>query len=434
MRARICIHRLDLFIDLIEHNLKATPLKSNIDEQRRQHIIKDLKILDTEPEQVFEDITYLASTVCRTPVSFLSLIDKDRLWFKSTRGIAIQEIYLDASICTHVAEEGRPIVVPDTMNDPRFRNLDLVQGPPYIRFYAGVPLVSQEGVILGTLCVVDFAPRVLASEDLQLLQALARQVMGQLELRRSQRRFQEQQESLIHQAKLASLGEMAASIAHEINNPLTIINGHVGLLRRILGNLPEAGSTKADQYLEGIEKNVHRTDKIIRGLKALSRDGRNDVFEAVDLAGTIINVNSLMSEKFKNHDIDIRKNVSTKDTWLECRSVQVEQIIINLLSNAFDAIHELSEKWVEIAVFEEGRDLLIRITDSGTGVPEAIQNKIMQPFFTTKQTGQGTGLGLSISKAIAEEHGGSLELDLIAKNTCFVLRLPRNQGGMKKSS
>lgn len=414
--------------------MKAQHLEFNTDEELRLRVLKEYKILDTEAEQAFDDITYLASTVCRTPISLVTLIDKDRQWFKSHRGTSLQQTPLDTSMCAHVVRDRSPLIVPDITNDPRFRDMALMKGAPFIRFYAGVPLFSAEGAALGALCVIDLEPRLITSEQLQTLQALARQVMAQMELRRGKFMFQDQQASLVHKTKLASLGEMAASIAHEINNPLTIINGNVGLLRRILAHASDLNHPKANQYLDSIEKTVHRIDKIIRGLKALSRDGFNDPFEMVDLAGSIINANSLMREKFKYHGIEIRENVPTRGAWLECRSVQIEQIIINLLSNAFDAIRELPEKWVDISIFDEGYNWVIRITDSGKGIPESMQNKIMQPFFTTKEMNQGTGLGLSISKAIAEEHGGSLELDPIAKHTCFVLTLPKNQKNRQKNS
>lgn len=409
-------------------------MEFNTDEQLRLRVLKDYKILDSEAEQAYDDITYLASTICRTPISLVSFIDKDRQWFKSHRGTSLQQTSLDTSICACVAQDRQPMIVPDTMNDPRFRDMELMKGPPFIRFYAGVPLISPEGVGLGALCVIDLEPRLLTSEQIQTLTALARQVVALMELRKSKSQFNDQQAKLVHKTKLASLGEMAASIAHEINNPLTIINGNVGLLRRILSHIPEGRLPKANQYLESIEKTVHRIDKIIRGLKALSRDGFNDPYETVDLTTSIINANSLNREKFIYHGIELRQSLPAAGALIECRSVQIEQVIINLLSNSFDAVRDLPQKWVDIAVFDEGDSWVIRITDSGQGIPENLQEKVMQPFFTTKEIHQGTGLGLSISKAIAEEHGGSLELDPIAKNTCFVLTLPKKQTGVRRNS
>ncbi len=409
-------------------------MELNTDEQLRLRVLKDYQILDSEAEQAYDDITYLASAICRTPISLVSFIDRDRQWFKSHRGSSLQQTSLDTSICAYVARDRQPMIVPDTMNDPRFRDLELMRGPPFIRFYAGVPLISPEGIGLGALCVMDIEPRFMTSEQMKTLTVLARQVVALLELRKSKSQFNDQRAKLVHKTKLASLGEMAASIAHEINNPLTIINGNVGLLRRIFSHIPEGHLPKANQYLESIEKTVHRIDKIIRGLKALSRDGFSDLYETVDLTTSIINANSLNGEKFIYHGIEIRQNLPAAGAPIECRPVQIEQIIINLMSNSFDAVRDLPQKWVDITVFDNRDFWVIRITDSGPGIAENMQERIMQPFFTTKEMHQGTGLGLSISKAIAEEHGGRLELDSIAKNTCFVLTLPKKQMGFRKSS
>lgn len=401
------------------------------DEQLRLRTLHDYKILDTEPEQAYDDLTNLASLICRTPLSLVSLIDSDRQWFKSHRGTSLQQTSLDTSICACVARERKMLIVPDASQDPRFKDMELVKGPPFIKFYAGVPLISPEGQVLGALCVIDLEPRLLTTEQLESLQSLARQVMTHLELHKSKLQVEEQQARLVHKRKLASIGRVAASIAHEINNPLTIINGNVGLIRRVLGHLTDTGSVKTNQYLDSIEKTVHRIDKIIRGLKAISRDGSGDPFEEIDLAGSVVNAISLLREKFIYHGIELREFIPARGTMLECRSVQVEQIIINLLSNAFDAIRDADKKWVEISVVDGGSAWILKVIDSGDGIPESMQEKIMQPFFTTKEIHEGTGLGLSISRSIAEDHGGSLKLDAGSKNTCFVLALPKKQNSKK---
>jgi len=403
-------------------------VECNIEKQQRFLALQEYQILDTEAEQAYDDITYLASMICRTPLSLVSLIDEDRQWFKSHRGTSLQQTPLVTSICACVAEQKETLLVPDTLNDPRFQNMELIKATPFIRFYAGVPLITPEGVAIGALCVIDLEPRLLTSEQVQALEALARQVMSHLELRRSQNRIQDQQSKMLHKTKLASIGEVAASIAHEINNPLTIINGNVGLLRRILGGRTEVSHPKASQYLESIEKTVLRIDKIIRGLKALSRESAGDPFEDVDLVSSIINANSVMREKFQGRGIQIRETLPQTRASVECRPVQIEQIMINLLTNSYDAIYDLKEKWVDISILENGDAWQVVITDSGFGIAENLRDKIMQPFFTTKAINHGTGLGLSISKAIAEEHGGSLELDVACVNTCFVLTLPKRQG------
>lgn len=403
----------------------------NTDDQLRLRALKEYNILDTEEEPAYDDLTFVASTICRTPMALVCLFDEDRVWFKSHRGTSLKQCFLPAA---RKACKGanKTKIISDAQKDPGFQEMELVKGPPYIRFYAGAPLVTPTGAIIGTLCVVDLEPRSLTSEQVQALEALARQVMILIELKKSQNVSPANPAKLAHQIKLASLGEMANSIAHEINNPLTIINGNVGLLRRVLAVKNSSLSAKVSQYLGSIERNVHRVDKIIRDLNVFTKSGAGEPLEKIDLLNSIINAKSLMWDTLRKHGISVREALPSKSAWVECRPVQVEQMIINLLSNSIDATRELDEKWIEIAIQEEGDHWRIKVIDSGNGIPAELHDKIMEPFFSTKGSYQGAGLGLSICKAMAEDHGGSLELDKNKKNTCFILSLPKknpNGGG-----
>src|SRR6478672_400969 len=156
-----------------------------VDEQARLTALRSYQILDTEPEAAFDDLTLLASQICGTPMALITLIDEDRQWFKSERGIGIRETERSVAFCTHaIKQPGRIMEVPDTREDARFRENPFVTGQPHIRFYAGAPLVTPDGYALGTLCVVDKVPRELRPEQQQALRVLARHVMTQLELRR----------------------------------------------------------------------------------------------------------------------------------------------------------------------------------------------------------------------------------------------------------
>jgi GAF domain-containing protein len=142
-------------------------------------------ILDTEPEQTFDDIVILAAHVCGTTMAMLSLVDENRQWFKSRVGVEVRETSRDSSICSHAIQQRDLFIVPDTLEDPRFQKNPLVVDEPHIRFYAGAPLVNEEGFALGTVCVVDREPRVLDGEQKQALQSLARLALGQMELRQN---------------------------------------------------------------------------------------------------------------------------------------------------------------------------------------------------------------------------------------------------------
>ena len=142
-------------------------------------------LLDTDPEQVFDDVTEIASLLCSTPIALISLVDEARQWFKSSVGLDVSETPRDVAFCAHaIVNPEEVFVVDDTHNDHRFALNPLVTGGPKVRYYAGAPLVSSDGQALGTLCVIDHVPRQLGQRELQGLKALARQVVTQLEIRR----------------------------------------------------------------------------------------------------------------------------------------------------------------------------------------------------------------------------------------------------------
>jgi diguanylate cyclase (GGDEF)-like protein/PAS domain S-box-containing protein len=167
------------------YSMKAAPFPEN--ETVRLQALEDLAILDTEPEVAFDDITALAAHSCGRPIALLSLVDADRQWFKSKRGLDVSETSREVSFCAHaILDPTETLVVPDTHQDDRFADNPLVQDAPHLRFYAGAPLVTASGAALGTLCILDREPGELSSQDLQALQALARQAMALLESRRSE--------------------------------------------------------------------------------------------------------------------------------------------------------------------------------------------------------------------------------------------------------
>jgi len=154
-------------------------------ESARVAALNRYAILDTEPEQTFDDLVALAAHVCKTPIAMLSLVDDHRQWFKSKVGVEVRETPRETSFCAHAIQQHDLFIVADTLNDARFRDNPLVQEDPHIRFYAGAPLINEEGYALGTLCVVDREPRELDEAQKEALKSLSRLALGQMELRQN---------------------------------------------------------------------------------------------------------------------------------------------------------------------------------------------------------------------------------------------------------
>ncbi len=260
-------------------------------------------------------------------------------------------------------------------------------------------------------------------------EGLPKSVMGSVadvtEAKKIQAQLEQQRVILVTGAKMSALGEMSGGIAHEINNPIGIIHGKSNQLLKLI----RRGKFTAEVGIQELEKIIstsERIAKIIRGLRSFSRNADMDPTAPVALGVLIQNVLDFCSEKFLS--LNIRLEVGTiPQIKLDCRSVQIEQVLLNLLNNAHDAVIDLADKWVRIECQVEAERLEIAVTDSGPGIPPGVAEKLMQPFFTTKEVGKGTGLGLSISKGIIEDHHGELRYDVSSAHTRFVIRMPLKQ-------
>ncbi len=650
-------------------------------ETERLHSLNALDLLDTLPEDEYDEITLLASRICQTPIALISLVDKDRQWFKSKQGLSASETGRDVSFCGHAILDKNIFYVPDAKKDERFFDNPLVTGGPQVGFYVGVPILDPiDRNPIGTLCAIDTKPRELSVEQLESLEALKNQVERMLVLRvqlnsikkseaqilelshrqelilegaglgawdwwldsnkvnydlrwfkmlgidelnsdqnkmawdsrihpdDQQKTKQDIQDHLdgktkvfenihrlkhangdwiwilargrisekdlhgkalrftgtnlnisdykkkelisveiqkvakiagwefnvdknitqwtdetfniyqinsnkpvaeinlfdyfsakekirktecfqnclegknfreifefpcatgekkwvevsgfpfpnsenkiksiigtfldvtdkvtnekeielnrvkaVHANKLAALGEISAGVAHEINNPLTIITGQISLLKRF-----KPKEIQEDQFeikIESISKAVSRISKIVNGLRKFSRSNDFTEMATVPLS-EIINEALVIAElKAKRCSIPILIEFKS-DEKIVCDSIEIEQVVINLINNAVDAAASNQNGWVKIKLFTQNKEIVLQILDSGTGVPEEIEEKIFQPFFTTKSVGEGTGLGLSICKGILHRHQATLSLNKSFQNTCFEVRFKLTQ-------
>ena len=224
--------------------------------------------------------------------------------------------------------------------------------------------------------------------------------------------------------KMASLGEMASAMAHEINSPIQAINLTAQRVQRQL----KKGMSEEDinTSMEKIVAGVSNISKIIDSLRNLSRTSNEDQFHNTKLKDIINDVLRITEERFKVNNVNFNINYHqvSGNTLIQCQRLQISQVLINLVNNAYDAIQKLPDKWITIDVKKITDKIQISVTDSGSGISDELSERIFEPMYTTKEVGKGTGLGLSISRDIILRHHGSFFIDKGSKNTKFVIELP----------
>lgn len=248
------------------------------------------------------------------------------------------------------------------------------------------------------------------------------------DLKFSNQRIIEETAKSQHSARLAAIGEMAGGIAHEINTPLAVMLSNVEFLESLYQNNREQFDQTYEARSSKVKSAIERVSKIIKGLRSFAQQNDRQPKEEVNLKVIIDETLDFCAEKLRQNGVELRYK-QIPDTPIMCHSVQISQVILNLINNSFYEVSfpEVSEKWIELVVQFRENDIKISAIDSGRGVPLEYQTKLFQPFFTSKGVGKGTGLGLSISKGIMRDHGGDLFFDPNSKHTKFDMILPRGK-------
>jgi two-component system, NtrC family, sensor kinase len=446
--------------------MQIAPIPDN--EPERIKALYEYDIFDTLPEEAFDDLTHLASSICGTPISLVSLVDTDRQWFKSKVGLEVSETPRDLAFCAHTILQPEPLIVPDALLDERFADNPLVTSGP-VRFYAGIPLINPQGYALGTLCAIDSKPRELTPEQLTALKALSRQVTSQLELRRNLASLAKAQTQLVQNEKMSSLGQLVAGVAHEINNPVTFIAGNLGYVEEYANTLihllqtyqqqssplnTELSSEIADidlnfilkdlpMLLKSMQVGAKRIQKIVTSLRNFARMDEAemktvDIHEGIE--STLMILQNRLNGQTEGLGIKVIKDYD-RLPLVECYPGQLNQVLMSILANAIDALEELSQQkplleiiqnpgkiWIQTKIVDRDR-VRIEIADNGIGMTPEVCQKMFNPFFTTKAVGKGTGMSMAISyQIITEKHQGSLEcFSTPQEGTKLVIQIPIRQ-------
>jgi signal transduction histidine kinase len=357
------------------------------------------EILDTFPEEAFDAITSIAAHICGTPIALISLIDKDRQWFKSHHGLTVSETPRDFAFCAHaILEPDQLFVVEDARIDNRFLDNPLTTGYPNVIFYAGAPLVSSEGFPLGTLCVIDNKPHTLNSDQHKALADLSNQVIAQMELRRNLKELKSKNEELSRYAHL---------ISHDLRSPMQSIYQ----LSKIIAKESEGFlNEKADKALGQLQKKAFQSQELVDGILKHSLAGEHSY--APERIQVVEFVNDLIDFCSPPGDIQLIPEVTV--TEIVCDPTILHQILQNLISNAIK-YNDKDLGVVRIAVNASDSELTFEVIDNGPGIPEKFHERIFGMFQTLSHAdrfgNKGTGIGLHTVKNLVVLLGGLITVE-----------------------
>ncbi|WP_127506901.1 GAF domain-containing sensor histidine kinase [Actinoplanes solisilvae] len=394
-------------------------------ERERLAVLRAYGVLDTPAESDFDDIAVLAAQLCGTPIAAVTLVDEHRQWFKARVGLDICETAREDSFCARAMLSDEVMQVPDARVDPRFANNPLVTGHPGIVFYAGAPLVTSSGQVLGSLCVIDRETRVLTPAECQGLRTLARHVVAQLELRQYARGLDAANERLRDADKLKD--EFISRVTHELRTPLTSINGYLEMLAD--DDLdPGAGP----EFLRRIRRNSDRLMALVEDMLLAARAGHDDLRlnkRVLDLAelsrAAVVRNGDLADGRGLEIVADAREPVVVEAD--EARLVQVvERLVLN-------AVKFTPTGSITVSAAVHGDRAVLVVRDTGIGMSVLDSERVLAPFrraaTAERAEVQGAGLGLSIAKAIVDGHGGSIRIESQpGQGAAVIVELPRYGG------
>ncbi|GIF12159.1 GAF domain-containing sensor histidine kinase [Actinoplanes teichomyceticus] len=387
--------------------MAATDIAGHTLEQERLAALHGYEVLDTPAESDFDDIVALAAQLCDKPIAMISLLDENRQWFKARIGVDRCESARQGSICTYAMHGDGLLQIPDARDDPRFAGGATVTGPPYIRFYAGAPLITPQGRPLGTLCVAAPEPGALTAAQQRGLLALARHVVNHLELRKYARERHDIQVRLRDAERIKD--EFIARVNHELRTPLTSIHGYL----EMLGD-PALPSDARDGFLQRVQRNSDRLLSVVDDMllaaqvSAGSRDFVRTPADLAALARAAVAGNRPLAEAKGLTMVAEAEEPVFADVDAGRMGQALERLILN-------AVKFTERGTITVTATERAGTAVLRVRDTGIGISRQDQFRVLAPFRRAADAERaevpGIGLGLSIVKAIAEGHDGTVRIE-----------------------
>ncbi len=374
------------------------------DEAERLKEVSSYKIEDTLTEKEYDDIAFLASLICGTPIALVTLVYEDRQWFKATVGTELKENKRELSFCTHaISGEEDVMVVEDATVDNRFMHNPLVQGGPQLVFYAGAPIVNKNGYSLGTVCVYDVEKKSLTDAQVKGLKMLSAQVMGLLELRKQNFQLEMMKDRLEISNK--SLEAFAMVLAHDIKTPLTSVTLANNMLEE------EADEAKLDvkDLTDIIKKNAEKIKRLVDGILTNAKIAeKHNTLNEIELLSFLEKLRSALFCPKPLHFI-----YSLNIHKLFFNEIQLEQLFNNLFTNAI-RYNDKESVEIKISAKQNNGFYNFEVTDNGMGIAMENQSSIFKLFETVNEKDnyglESSGIGLSIVKKIISAAEGSIKI------------------------
>ncbi|WP_452224729.1 sensor histidine kinase [Lacinutrix chionoecetis] len=391
----------------------TTPKLPN-NESNRLKAVKSYQLLDTLPEEDFDNITSLVSNLVDVPISLVTLLDSDRNFLKSHYGLSLTESPRDISFCGHaIVSEDDIFIIEDARLDERFKDNPLVAEHNAI-FYAGAPLINSEGFALGTLCVFDTKPRTLTSKQKQALVTLAKQVVQLFELRKNNLKLTETREALKLQND--KLRNFAGHVSHDMKMPLANMIVTTDILKKKYGNKLDS---KALEYLSNLKRSSFTLSEYITGLlDHYESDKTENTYESFHFNHLLEDLVDILQI---NTNCDI--NFPEDDVEMICNRIALEQILLNLIGNSLK-YNDKDNIIIDISCTDEEDFYSFSVTDNGVGIPEDKLDTVFELFTTVgnldRNGNKGHGIGLSTVQNLVKSLGGTIMVSSkVGESTTF---------------
>lgn len=393
----------------------------NLEYERIKTLI-NYDILDSSNEEMFDDITAIASEVCNMPIALISLLDLKRQYFKSNKGLDIKETPIEYSFCKLAIKEPNEIfVVEDARTDSRFINNPFVKDFPNIVSYYGVPLNSKAGIAFGTLCVIDKEVKILSEKQKNILKKLSKQVEYLLELKMNNKLLIDYQLKVERYSK--DMEEFAYLAAHDLKAPVRAIDSFM----KILDKKHESHwDSKDKQFISFIHESSFNMNKLIQDLLEYSKSNVNsENHESFDLHELVNDVFTNLTYGIKSH-----KPILKCENLPQLFSAKVAFTILfhNLISNALKYQEQDQTAVIMISFIEDYTHWIFTIKDNGIGIEKEYFDQIFKPFKRLHNDSefQGNGLGLAACSKIIDNLKGEISVDsVVGEGTTFTLKIPK---------